>query len=754
MTLPGYKVEVAFNAGVLTPAASRTWTDVTAYALLDTGAETTCGRGDWRSSADANRLRLTFNNSDGRFTPGLTTSPYYPNVKLGRPIRVTAIPSPSNALNLLSVNAASVETSIADWSAAGTPLPVLAQSSTRAYSGVNSLLITWQGGGGFPQAQATVSGLAIGSVYTFSAWVYIPTGSNDIVPVFATATGAQVSARDQWVRTSVSFTATAASHSVAIRGIAPTIGNTCWADAFMVNAGAFATDFTTQTPATSTRYLGFVDEWPLEWPETVATFATSTVTASSRLAWIADDAELKSIVEQEYLLDGPVAYYTLGEAAGATAASDSSGNAQVPALTQTGSGTAVTFGNATGPGTDGLTAATFAGGKYLRATLPASAPTRWSYVLWFNTSSTAANMVVVEQSVIQIDLTGRVATVSPALNSTATYNDGATHMAALVIDTVGNTSELFVDGGSVATGTAAGVEFGTNLSVGSSDLAGVLAHVAIYTSALSSARVLAMYGAGLNGFAGETPAARLTRYASYAGIPATEVSFETGMVPDLAHIDTTGVTALEMMRKIEATEEGVLFDAADGTLTFHARNHRYSATPAFTLDVASRHIERGLSPRLDRAGIRNDVTATLTDGTASAHAFSQTSIDAYGPARESLDLATANAEEPFQHANWLVGQYAEPRPRVSQLGVINLVSLPAALTQAILTAGVGTRFRVTGMPTQAEKATQDYYIEGYSESIGPARHAITLNVSQAEPFDVWTVEDPVLGQYDAYPIAF
>jgi len=478
-------------------------------------------------------------------------------------------------------------------------------------------------------------------------------------------------------------------------------------------------------------------------------------------------------------------YYTMGDAAGSTTASNSSGNPQVPPLTQVGSGTAVVFGNATGPGTDGLTAATFTSqGKNLaftNAEALAGITTTATIECFINTTHNAFSgwSVALEDapnssgtpgipSSLKVGTDGNQQALAqlrtPLVNIFVSglgpaTSDGATHHVAAKFS--GTTLTLYVDGVSVGTASNASAALPTFQTVragfsSSSDPSQTLsaAHIAIFSTALDGTRILAHANAGLNGFAGETVASRLTRYASYAGIPATEVSFETGMVPDLAHIDTTGVTALEMMRKIEATEEGVLFDAADGTLTFHARNHRYSATPAFTLDVASRHIERGLSPRLDRAGIRNDVTATLTDGTASAHAFNQTSIDAYGPARESLDLATTNAEEPFQHANWLVGQYAEPRPRVSQLGVINLVSLPAALTQAVLSAGVGTRFRVTGMPSQAEKATQDYYIEGYSESIGPARHTITLNVSQAEPFDVWTVEDPVLGAYDSNPLAF
>jgi hypothetical protein len=46
------------------------------------------------------------------------------------------------------------------------------------------------------------------------------------------------------------------------------------------------------------------------------------------------------------------------------------------------------------------------------------------------------------------------------------------------------------------------------------------------------------------------------------------------------------------------------------------------------------------------------------------------------------------------------------------------------------------------------------FIEGYTETITSATHVITFNTSPATGYDVWTIEDPVFGQYDAYPIAF
>src|SRR5690349_19013770 len=90
--MPDVTVAIAFNAGYLTPAASRTWTDISAYVELAEGLAINVGRQDQRSEADPNTLTLTLDNSDGRFTATKTTGPYGANLKLGRPIRVQADP--------------------------------------------------------------------------------------------------------------------------------------------------------------------------------------------------------------------------------------------------------------------------------------------------------------------------------------------------------------------------------------------------------------------------------------------------------------------------------------------------------------------------------------------------------------------------------------------------------------------------------------------------------------------------------------
>lgn len=137
---------------------------------------------------------------------------------------------------------------------------------------------------------------------------------------------------------------------------------------------------------TTTLFTGPVMSWPVVW-ESGSVNAFSAVSAVDPLA-DAERRDLRSVIEETILLGtGPLAYYTLGDDAGSLTASDTSGRASAT-LSATGPGAAPTFGNATGPGTDGLTGATFTNtGKWLQGRLPVSigaAGTAWSVVLTLN----------------------------------------------------------------------------------------------------------------------------------------------------------------------------------------------------------------------------------------------------------------------------------------------------------------------------------------------------------------------------------
>lgn len=82
-------VEIAFGSNRTTDPAAYGWVDVSAFVEGQQPITTTRGRQDEFSEAQPSTLTLTLDNRDGRFTPGNTASPYFPNVKRSTPIRLT-----------------------------------------------------------------------------------------------------------------------------------------------------------------------------------------------------------------------------------------------------------------------------------------------------------------------------------------------------------------------------------------------------------------------------------------------------------------------------------------------------------------------------------------------------------------------------------------------------------------------------------------------------------------------------------------
>jgi len=90
---PLSKVEIAFGStpGDLSQPPP-TWTDITARTIArnsDTWAKWSYGRQYELSTEEAGTLTVGVANYDGAFTPGNSSSPYYPNVVLETPVRYT-----------------------------------------------------------------------------------------------------------------------------------------------------------------------------------------------------------------------------------------------------------------------------------------------------------------------------------------------------------------------------------------------------------------------------------------------------------------------------------------------------------------------------------------------------------------------------------------------------------------------------------------------------------------------------------------
>jgi hypothetical protein len=615
--MPDVKVEIAFNAGYTTPAASRTWTDVSQWVELADGIGIDHGRQDERSTADANSLTLTLDNTDGRFTAQRAASPYYPNVKIGRPIRVTATPPGGTA---------------------------------------------------------------------------------------------------------------------------------------------------------STRFVGFIDEWPVEWDGTDS-YAMARIRATSRLARLGLSARLRSTVENEgHSTAGLGAYWTLADPQDSTQIVDCSG-ANVAPLRAT-EGTPIGWEPSTAHLGD---AAVFsAGSQYLAADVPLFVASGAAAIGAFFTATVSQDATMVDirsvnlagqpQIAIGMILGGTVYAAVETdggafdfVQSVETYLDGNVHHLAAVF-AAGAGVKLYVDG--VLVGTSGSLFAGGTLtasvvSVGASHLAtrqfsGTLSHVVAFTSAPSAARVAAIAGAGLSGHAGERTDQRLLRILGWAGVATSEITTETG-AETMTYQQTSGQSAVDALRDVESTEGGVLFDGRDGLVTFHNRSRRYLATVAATFDAAAQHVGSDYAPKLDRTTLTNDATVENPTTGETARSVDMASVDEYGVATASAKSVASTYDPLQQKAAWLVYSYAEPRPRVPSLTVDVLAHqglTPSA--QTILGLDVGALVAVTNQPTQADATSAQYFVEGYTESIGPESYQITYNLSPSHPsLNTFVIGDSVRGALDS-----
>jgi len=128
------------------------------------------------------------------------------------------------------------EQSVEGWdpAATGAALPTLARSTTRAYHGSTSLLVTWTAGGSLQVAQPDpMATFVIGTSYTLSAWVWVPSsgGMHVKCAVSGISSGTASSTTNAWVNITYTFTATATSHQLRIQANStPSGGEQTWID--------------------------------------------------------------------------------------------------------------------------------------------------------------------------------------------------------------------------------------------------------------------------------------------------------------------------------------------------------------------------------------------------------------------------------------------------------------------------------------------------------------------------------------------
>lgn len=748
--LPTLQVEVAFGSNPLDPNPQ--WQDISNKVLASEGYQITRGSTDEKSNVNPSKLSLVLDNISGDFTAGRVASKYYPNVLFGKRIRLSL----RWPLNISSnyINNSSFEVDLSGWqnTAPGLTACTSAWSTGAAFVGTHSALVTWPTTSAGSLFGYQVSGLTIGRTYVFSAYVNVPAGNPQVYAyISGVGAGLPSAAYIGFQRIYMSWVATANTHLVGVYVPSATSGQQVYVDATQVDDGALPTTYTNLPPSVYRRFDGFVDAWPNEWSSN-ANNAMARISATDGWRFLNRADQLGSIVEQETLAQAPIAYYPLGDAAGATQAGCVGLSQPLLATTQVGTGGSATFGSqgilalkSGGLPTDFYTSSpipsvaflpsTAVNGKYLSAILTtgSSSLIAQSGQIWALTSTIAAQTLaswennstnrvtlseVVTTGVAQLNVVIAGSTVA-TISTAGSIADGTPkHFVWTLSQTAGTvTVKLYMNSALIGTATYSGAipALGTLNVGGSASLncfQGSLAHVALWDGlALASTVVTQLYNAGYSGFQGESSDTRTARLAGYAGIVNT--ALEAGSATSCAPAQTYGNNAATMIHDAEILERGKVFFRGDGALVFQARSHRVGAASKFTLTPDQ---FLGATPKTDDFGVVNDVTVSRPNGTI-VRRTSSPSIAINGRYRQNLTLPTSLDADVSAHGDYVINTYATPKIRYSSIKVDLFTQTLAnpTLVTSLLGAELSDLFTLASMPSQAPSATTTLFIEGTTE---------------------------------------
>ncbi|MFF7200525.1 carbohydrate binding domain-containing protein [Streptomyces sp. NPDC008141] len=748
-------VLAGFGSTLGTPAGSIAWTDISQWVdIQQAGITVTRGAQDEQAESQTGTATLTLDNSDGRFTSGLATSPYFPNVRKNVPIWVRLVITAKNLMPNPSF-----EDGVTAWTGSGTP--TRAASATHVHTGSQAMLITW--GATVPQTVTSpvFYGLEVGQRYTYSTYVWVPTGDCTVqVTVAGGAAGSISSLYDQWQRLTVSWTATTTSYQVRVRNSGtPAAGDQVWVDAGQVEEGSSATAFDADGPQYHGRLWGMVNNWPTQWN---GMESKVVITCSDRFKMLGK-SPLRTMLTEEVLLDDPLGYYPLSEPSESTSAGDLSGTTAGPlTISAVGSGGDAAFASGEDAGPDGLGALTLSAvnasnGKYLAADLGSDyeEATRGAYVFaecWFKTSIAGRvffGLTSVDnrfQLVFSLDATGKMTiettrtgeALVPATVLSPNLANGQWHQ--FVYDEfLGN---IWVDGVSypVLVDVVAGLRLLTVGAFTNSRLYnGSLAHLALYAPDPGDvAQYVGHYATGTTLHIGEDADDRAARIASYVGATVTAQGVTFGGMASQAAL---GSAPLQHLQDVARTESAKLFaDRESSAIVLQSRDVRYNPTTAVTLTHADLETDDVRFDDDDQKLV--NVFVGSRPGGATQRIVDQASRDAYGTYEQSETLLKETDHEVVAAGQWVVNRFADPPAEMRQLPV-EAYTLPLATYRALLGAEISTVIDVTGLPDEANAAAVTVTVEGYTETIRYRQHHINFHTSRADTAAVWVLNDPV-----------
>lgn len=631
-----------------------------------------------------------------------------------------------------------------------------------------------------------------------------------------------------YVRLEKTFTASQPTHTVALCTRGTALAGTVNVDAIQHEPGASSSAFTTDGPNVFPLMRDNVERWPRSNQPDTAGFAgqcdTTAVDGFGALNAITLDPDYVAAV----MATEPTYLWRLDSGSGSSTALETSGNSGPPLTplnSKYGPGNPVEFGSPIEiAGAYGGTGAKFTPvdntvgnhedtilgvGRTIGSPKIAFPPvfgSTWavSMAAWVKCLPTdpASDMVIggplapvgdIPQVPVLLSITSTGEAIGALQGPSATsaaispgvVDDGTPHLLVATVTQAsgGNTVvSLYVDGDLVDTDTQTTAFVGafatpcTALNLGGSGINGgrvvngVIAHVALWTRALSADEITDLWTAGGLGHAGELSGTRLARRLAQGGY-AGETRISAGSTTMQPSTTPTN-DALTDAQNTTAAEDGALWVAPDGAVVMEGRQQRWlRLTPrgVFGEDEDNGEVPYmdGVIFDFDPSFVAANVKVARVNGTT---AIGGTAAEIASVGRRFFPRASPPNNSDFETdqqaqdaADWTFATHKAPLLRVSVI-TVDLGSNPSLATK-VLGIEVGQRWTVKRRAKAANAGagitmSADYFIEAVRHNeidLQTGRWTVSFLMSPIgsateDPgvtFQPWILEDATLGVLDS-----
>lgn len=236
---------------------------------------------------------------------------------------------------------------------------------------------------------------------------------------------------------------------------------------------------------------------------------------------------------------------------------------------------------------------------------------------------------------------------------------------------------------------------------------------------------------------------RIQQVLERVGFDATWYDLDAGQSVMVASEDLASISPLEHINLIVEAEFGRFFASREGRFTFRDRHAiildfldpvvTFADWTLVTTDEIPYRIEGALEHSEEK--LYNRVKITHPGGVVDIS--DQASIDEHFERAFEREWPYANVNDAVSAAYFVLARQSEHTLRLPQV-VVHPVNDPATLWPLVLDREIGDRCRFRYQPVGGgDEIDQDVIIEGIAHDIRPKHHAVSFQLTEADPNAYW-----------------